>query len=45
MEFLEDKNDSNVLVNVPKERSVLSQITCCWDFYIKMVHYVSAFIY
>lgn len=37
-EFLEDKNDSNVLVNVPKERSVLSQITCCRDFYIRMVH-------
>lgn len=32
-EFLEDKNDSNVLVNVPKERSVLSQITCCRDLY------------
>lgn len=46
-EFLEDKNDSNVVVNVPKKRSVLSQITCCWDFYIYLYiyFYVSAFIY
>lgn len=42
-EFLEDKNDSNVLVNVPKERSVLSQITCCWDFYIYL--YIYTFMY
>lgn len=41
-EFLEDKNDSNVVVNVPRKGQYYFQITCCRDFYIKMVHYVSA---